>query len=219
MRSVIRKAREGATGNSPADRLLSSALHLFYSDGVRAVGVDRLIVDAGIAKASFYAHYRSKQDLVDAYLLAWGSGWIGWLTDEIESRTANPTGRLMATFDALEAFARDREFRGCAFANALADSGGEAESIRRRAKEHKRILAHLLTEQATAAGAADPAALGTTTLLLLDGALVTCARERNTSAVGHARELVAGLIEGGDGSPQRRTAARSARIRPRYSTS
>ena len=199
------RARGGGESDTPSARLLATALHLFYANGIRAVGVDRLIADAGVAKASFYAHYPSKQDLVDTYLKAWGEAWLEWLDEAMEGRSARPVEQLIGLFDALEDMARDRQFRGCAFTNALADAGGEANSVRKLARDHKKALAKLIETRAAAAGVEDPRAAAASAVLLIDGAMVGAARERSTTVVRHGREVFEMVLSGYPGPGSRST--------------
>src|SRR5690242_13103389 len=102
------------------DRILDTAYDLFSRHGIRAVGVDRIIAESGVAKMSLYRHFPSKDDLVIAFLDTRHERWAeAWLATELERRTDTPTGRLLAMFDLLgEWFARE-DFEGCSFVKVM----------------------------------------------------------------------------------------------------
>jgi AcrR family transcriptional regulator len=101
--------------------LLEVAERLFYAHGYRAVGVDRLIAEADVAKATFYRHFPTKDDLVVAVLDARDSRWRQELAEQLVARAPDPRDRPLAVFDVLaEQFASDG-FRGCAFLNTMVE--------------------------------------------------------------------------------------------------
>src|SRR2546421_9625095 len=96
-------------------RLLETAEELFYADGIRAVGLERILSTSGVGRASFYRHFTGKDELVVAVLRERDRQWRAWLAD----RVAALGGQPLCVFDALaERFAR-ADFRGCAFINAM----------------------------------------------------------------------------------------------------
>ena len=102
--------------------ILEVAERLFYAEGYRAVGVDRLIAEADVAKATFYRHFRTKDDLLVAVLEARDARFREWLARRVEALAADPRDRPLAVFDALaELFAAD-DFRGCAFLNTMVEA-------------------------------------------------------------------------------------------------
>src|SRR6476646_2870532 len=104
---------------SAHDRLLAAANELFYEEGVHTVGIDRVIERAGVAKASLYSAFGSKDGLVRAYLLARHALWRDRVTQAL-TRATTPRERLLGVFDALGELVAEPEFRGCAFINASA---------------------------------------------------------------------------------------------------
>src|SRR2546423_9698527 len=102
----------------PRERMLAEAFMLFYANGIRAVGVDLLIARAGVAKASFYRYFRSKRELILAYVDLREDAWLAWLQEEVEEGEATPATRLLVIFDALGELFTDPEYRGCAVINA-----------------------------------------------------------------------------------------------------
>lgn len=174
---------------------MRTALQLFYSDGVRAVGIDRLIAEADVAKASFYAHFKSKQDLVVAYLEAWSNGWMSWMTDRVRAAGGGSTEGVGGLFDGLEALFKDPEYRGCAFANALAEVGGEMPGVRTIGQAHKRRVADLIAGVLSGGNRAEGRTLAQQIVLVMDGAMATAARDRTAAAARQARAAAELLVE------------------------
>src|ERR1700754_2329559 len=97
------------------ERLLRTAEQLFYAEGVRAVGVERLLTVSGVGRASFYRHFASKDDLVVAVLRNYDEAWRGWLTQRVQELGGDP----LAVFDALAERFASADFRGCASINTM----------------------------------------------------------------------------------------------------
>ena len=114
------RANQGSRGRvSARDRLLKAADELFYAHGIGAVGIDRVIATAGVAKMSLYNHFDSKDDLVAAWLERRHDQWMGWLRGCVAK--APPASRPLAVFDALDEWFHTDDFRGCAFINVAAE--------------------------------------------------------------------------------------------------
>lgn len=177
---------------SPGGRLLATAMDLLYREGIRAVGVDRLILEAGVAKATFYSHYRSKQALICASLESWDAAWMGMIDEHVDRYEPGTVDRLLAVFDFLHAIALDPDYRGSPFANALAEAGADVE-VRRICRRHGDRLRRKLEHLAGESGAADPAALAAALTLVIDGAMVAAVRDGGTRAVGTARTMAEAL--------------------------
>src|SRR6201995_6026550 len=152
---------------SARERLLDAADELFYKEGIHIVGIDRVIEQAGVAKASLYSTFGSKDELVRAYLtrryLNRRTRITEWLT-----RYDNPRDRLLGVFDALGDSIAQPTYHGCAFANATAESspGSVAEQV---TQEYRGWTRAMFTDLARDAGAADPGALGARLHLLYHG--------------------------------------------------
>src|SRR6202051_4246556 len=109
-----------ARGLSARERLLAAASELFYAEGIHTVGIDRVIEKAGVAKASLYGTFGSKDELVLAYL----QGRADARRRRIEARVARhdaPRDKILSIFDLLAERVREPSFRGCAFVNATAE--------------------------------------------------------------------------------------------------
>jgi len=110
-----------APAGTARERLLATADRLFYEDGFNSVGIDRVIEEAGVAKATLYSAFGSKEGLIVAYLR-------GRLerrqerTREALAKFDTPRERVLAVFDVLDSFIHEPGFNGCAFMNASAEA-------------------------------------------------------------------------------------------------
>ncbi|WP_437274562.1 helix-turn-helix domain-containing protein [Sorangium sp. So ce375] len=174
--------------------ILAVAERLFYAEGYRAVGVDRLIAEADVAKATFYRHFRTKDDLLVAVLEARDARFREWLARRVEALAADPRDRPLAVFDALaELFAAD-DFRGCAFLNTMVEVASRSHPAHEAAQRHKQRLIDYFEELLREAGVPAASALSPQLLLLIDGAIVTAVREGGPGAAARARSLAETLI-------------------------
>jgi AcrR family transcriptional regulator len=186
--------REAAKTRRPARaRLLDAANELFYNEGVHTVGIDRVIEQAGVAKASLYNTFGSKDELVKAYLETRQANVTGRILQAVD-RYDTPRDRLLAVFEGQgELFARPG-YRGCAFARASAESvpGDPAELA---AQAHRSWVRGLLTDLAAQAGAPDPAALASQLHLLYDGSAQSARIDHDPAVAGIARTAAAALLD------------------------
>ena len=188
---AIREAAE--TRRSARERLLEAANELFYNEGVHTVGIDRVIEQAGVAKASLYNTFGSKDELVKAYLEMRQANVTGRIMAAID-RHDTPRERLLAVFEGQgELFARPG-YRGCAFARASAESvpGDPAELA---AQAHRSWVRGLLTDLAAQAGAPDPALLASQLHLLYDGSSQSARMDHDPAVAGVARAAAAALLD------------------------
>jgi AcrR family transcriptional regulator len=179
-------------GPSARDRLLDAANELFYDEGVHTVGIDRVIERAGVAKASLYNTFGSKDELVRAYLERRHEGSSARITRYLE-RYTTPRERLLGVFEAQGELFADPGFRGCAFVSASAESPGEAVS--RAADDYRGWVRGLLTGLAREAGAAEPEKLGRQLYMLYDGASLSARMDHDPSSAVTARAAAATLLD------------------------
>jgi len=175
------------------DRILDTAFRLFYARGPKAVGVDLIIAEAGVAKATFYKHYPSKDELVLAYLDKVDGIWTGQLHAAAEASGPEPSDQLVGLFDALGTACRREGYRGCAFINAGAQAT-PGTAIHDRTVTHKQAVLAWVTDLAEQAGVADPTALARSLTLLLDGGLADGALAADPAAVVAAKETARLLV-------------------------
>ena len=172
-------------------QILSAAGALFYREGIRAVGIDRIIEEAKVAKATLYRHFPSKDHLVAAYLEDRHNRVIRSLREVLDAPT--PRHQIQLIFERLYEKADSPEFRGCAFALAVAEHG-DSERVVSIARKHKKTVRDIfLTIMSEAdAGLESPAAHLS---LLYEGALATVAVERDPTAVLIARDCALAVFD------------------------
>jgi AcrR family transcriptional regulator len=156
-------------GSDARERILETAERLFYRDGYRAVGVDRIIAESGVAKMTLYRHFRSKDELIAAYLERANHQLLEWIEGLIAPH-ADPRAALIAVFNGVAKLASSPECLGCAFVGAAAEFPEPEHPGHRVALEHKRAVGARLRALAEAAGATDPDELAEELLLVMDGA-------------------------------------------------
>ena len=179
---------------SPArERILDTAFRLFYARGIRAVGVDLIIAESGVAKATFYKHFPSKDTLVVAYLDKVDGIWTGQLHAAAEAAGTDPADQLVGLFDALETACRNDGYRGCAFINAAAESQ-PGTPVHERTVAHKQAVLAWIRGLAAEAGARDPHALARSLTLLLDGGLADGALSADPAAAVAAKDSARALV-------------------------
>jgi AcrR family transcriptional regulator len=180
------------TKRSPRERLLQAAGELFYAEGIQSVGIDRVIEHAGVAKASLYSTFGSKEGLVCAYLGERHARTLGRLRSAVDA-VEDPVARILAVFDAQAQIFRMPDFRGCAFTAAAAEApaGGRVDEA---AESYRRDIRALFTELATAAGARDPALLASQLQLIYDGGGLAANLDRNPAIAAPVRAAAAALI-------------------------
>lgn len=148
---------------------------------MQTVGIDRIIEHAGVAKASLYNTFGSKEELVRAYLEARHARTLDRLRRAVDRHT-DPRARLLAVFDAQrEQFSRP-DFHGCAFAAASAEAprGGLVEQA---TEDYRGATRALLAELAEQAGVPDPATLARQLQLIYDGAALAARVDRDRAVV------------------------------------
>jgi len=177
--------------DSPArERILETAYELFSRRGVRAVGVDTIIAESGVAKMTLYRHFASKDELVLAFLARREERWTrGWLAAEVRSRAADGAGRLLAIFDVFDEWFHRDDFEGCSFINVLLEMPDPDSSLNRACAGHLVVIRGFLAELAVEAGVADPEELARRWHILMKGSIVAAGegdREaaRSAKAVG-----------------------------------
>jgi AcrR family transcriptional regulator len=192
------------SNRSARDRLLDAANELFYEHGVHTVGIDTIIERAGVAKATLYSAFGSKEELVRAYLDARHASRRATVLAEMALHD-DPRGKLLAVFDGLVATVKQPGFRGCAFANASAESEPDSAAAE-VTREVRRWLLGVMAEQATALAVADPAGLARQLTLLYDGALAQSRLDHRPAAATAAKAAARALIDAA--APAERTSRR-----------
>ena len=175
------------------DRILATAFRLFYAQWLRAAGIDTIIAESGVAKATFYKYFPAKEDLILAYLEKVDGVWTGQLHAAAEAAGPDPAARLVGLFDALASACRRDGYRGCAFINAAAESASGTR-IHERTVAHKEHVRAWIRDLAVQAGAPDPDQLARSLALVLDGGLASGVLDADPAAAVAARHAAAQLV-------------------------
>lgn len=185
----------------PRDRIIDTAMRLFYSQGIKATGVDTLIAQSGIAKMTFYKHFPSKHALVMEFLKRRDAEWLGWFHRRLEAGGKTGKDRLLAVFDVLGEWFSDPDFRGCAFINTVAETRDAKTEEHHCALAHKKSLALDLERIAREAGMADAKRISQELLLLIEGAIVSAQMQGSPQPARTAKAIAQRILEKrGDGN-------------------
>jgi AcrR family transcriptional regulator len=157
---------EEATRRPPRARILETATRLFYTEGVHTVGIDRIIATAGVAKATFYHHFPSKDDLVRAYVADQSSSQRAAIST---ISAASPRATLTAVFAAMCDMGSGPDYRGCPYINAAAEYPDPAHPVRQAIAEHRHWLRDHYKDLLVADGNPDPDRTADILMLLRDG--------------------------------------------------
>jgi AcrR family transcriptional regulator len=188
-----------ATGRAPArparERILETAYELFSHRGVHDVGIDELIERAGVAKATLYRHFPSKDDLVLAFLEQREQLWTyGWVEAEARRRGETPAEQLLAIFDLFDEWFHGDDFEGCSFINILLEFGNVDHPIARASAVYLENIRSVVRTLALEAGLRDPDAFALSWHILMKGSIVQAA-EGDREAAQRAQALGRLLIE------------------------
>ncbi|MFJ9870994.1 TetR/AcrR family transcriptional regulator [Streptomyces sp. NPDC101165] len=167
-------------GLSPRERLVGAASRLFYYEGVRAVGVERLIAEAGVTKVTFYRHFAAKDDLVVAYLLT-KDAYYKEVAEPL-SAAHPPAEAIDLIFEAIAEHARERGFRGSPFLNAAAEYPDADHPVRILVTAHRDWIRGLFRDLLTRLGHTDPESAAGALLMLYDGAMAAGYLDDSTAA-------------------------------------
>jgi AcrR family transcriptional regulator len=184
----------GARGAVARDALLKSAIRLFCRDGISATGIEAIIVSSGVARATLYKHFGSKDALVAAALEEEGTAWRAWFFARMAQVEGPPRERLLAIFDVLgEWFVRDDYF-GCALMNAVAEYRNQKVAVLSVTRAHKQPVVEFIQGLCAGAGAKDAKALASQIDLIMDGAIIKALVSRSAQPAKDARAIAGALL-------------------------
>ncbi len=175
-------------------RILDTAFRLFYARGIRAAGVDLLIAESGVAKATFYKHFPTKDSLVLAYIQEVDRIWTGQLHAAADAAGDDPAEQLVGLFDALTTACRRDGYRGCGFINAAAETPA-GTPVHDLVVAHKQAVLAWIADLARRAGVDDPQGLARSLTLLLDGGLASGALDADPDAARQAAATARQLVD------------------------
>ncbi|WP_374769983.1 TetR/AcrR family transcriptional regulator [Streptomyces sp. NBC_01463] len=163
----------GTAGGSTSEaraRLLGTATRIFYAEGIHSVGVDRIIAEAQVTRATLYRHFAGKEELVLAYLDQADKG----IRAQVAAAAASDepaADRVRAVARSITEGIRSPGFRGCAFLNAVAEYADPAHPIHRAVLAHRQWFLDTVTELLARAGCEPADAAGRHLVMLRDGAM------------------------------------------------
>ena len=174
------------------ERLLEAASRLFYAEGVHTVGVDRIIEEAGVAKASLYKTFGSKDALVQAYLTGRHERTTGRIVAAL-ALVDDPREKILTLYDVQATMFVEPGYRGCAFVAAASESA-PGDTAEEAAAVYRGWMRALFVDLAEQVGASEPRVLGRQLHLLWDGASLSARMERDWSVAADARAAAAALV-------------------------
>lgn len=124
----------------PRERILLTAHELFYREGIRATGIDRVIAESGVAKVTFYRHFPSKAGLIREFLAYRHQLWMAWFVDALQRHG----GGANALSPALAEWFGAQGFRGCAFINSVTELGGSMPEVVEITRCHKQEMTDVI---------------------------------------------------------------------------
>ncbi|MGZ4979080.1 MAG: TetR/AcrR family transcriptional regulator [Methylobacter sp.] len=177
------------------DKILQAASELFYSQGIRATGVDAIAKAANTTKMSLYKYFPSKDELVLAFLRKRDEDFRAWFVDRVNAKADTPKAKLLAVFDVIGEWMAIPEFRGCAFINASAEFPLEANPVHQVSAEFYDHFRNYMADLAGQCGSRAPENLALQLSLLVEGAIVSEQMKRRSGSAGQARQAAVVLIE------------------------
>jgi AcrR family transcriptional regulator len=184
---------------SPKERIIETATRLFYQQGYNNTGINQILEEAQVAKASLYLHFGSKEVLGEEYLKAARVEWFGAL-EKWTAKKKSPIQKVLACFDFLEYALRTNEFRGCKFINMLAELADSNSNMQKQILEHKAKLRNYIKdfvkESLGSENVDHKEIVGDSVYLLFEGAIVESKIYKDTWPVKSAKKLVKILLEG-----------------------
>jgi len=176
------------------DQILETASELFYSQGIKATGVETIVKAAGTTKMTLYKYYPSKDDLIIAFLRKRDADFTNWFVAQVNSKADQPIDKLSAIFEIIGEWLAIPQFRGCAFINASAEFPIENNPVQKVSAEFYEKFRNYIAELARMAGATNPENLAQQLALLIEGAIVSEQMKRGSGAIVSARQAAVILI-------------------------
>lgn len=192
---------ETSMPSAARESIIKTAMNLFYENGYKATGINEVISESKIAKATFYSHFPSKELLCLEVLRRRHEGEMAQVITHVESKKT-PLGRFLAPIEFIGPWLEGNNFRGCAFLNMASEEPNEASAIRTEGRRHYEQLRLLLSDLSSALIASDPARynrleprrLSDTYLTEMTGAIALTQIYSDLWPVRHASKQIRALI-------------------------
>ena len=174
---------------SVKERVIEAASRLFYNEGYNQTGINQIVAEANVAKASMYQHFRSKEDIAVAYLHGRHIMWMGQLQSFV-AKNADGKEKLIGSFDYLMDWLEDVGYRGCGFQNIICDIPLDHQKIKDQVQLHKSELRqwiHTQVKEDNSLSVKDAEALGDEILVLQEGAIILSQIQKESWPIATAR--------------------------------
>jgi len=179
------------------ERIIDAASHLFYFEGYNQTGINQILKESGASKDSMYRHFDSKEDVAVTYLKNRHVMWMGKLLDYTKSKKTNKE-KFIASFDYLNDWLTDVEFRGCGFQNIICDLPQDQQKIKDQVVLHKnelRDLIHDLMKDENEYSTKEAKQLGDEIFVLMEGAIILSQIQRNNWPIISAKRTCMRLLQ------------------------
>lgn len=180
---------------SKKEHILNVASDLFYKQGIRATGVDQVAAESQIVKMTLYNNFKSKDELVLAYLLRQDEMWREWFSQSIDKMSQTTKGKLVAIFDVLEEWFQEPDFNGCAFIKTASEFSNPTHPYNEAANKYKTYLKDYIMNLVQQSDVKHPEMLGNGIYLLVEGAITITMLQTDPMAAQHGKEIASLLIE------------------------
>ncbi|WP_438447289.1 TetR/AcrR family transcriptional regulator [Gorillibacterium sp. sgz5001074] len=180
---------------SAKERILRVASDLFYKEGVRAVGIDRIIEESGVAKASFYRNFPTKDSLIVAYLELRNGKRIDSITEAIRKHPDSPRDQLLSLLQDMAERMKAPEFRGCPFMNAVVEFPDLEHPGHRSAVDNRHRTWGMVEEIAREGKVKNPVELAAQIRILSDGAMMSAYIDKDSFRPDYFLSAARRLIE------------------------
>ena len=179
---------------SARTRLLDTARTLFYQRGVNNVGIDEILRESGVAKATLYKHFQNKDALILEFMRQGDERWLLWLSERVAALEPDPARRPLAVFDVLQEWFALPRFRGCLLTNAAVELADPLHAAHDLLRVHKARVREYLQTLLQGAGHPDPETGARTLQLLIEGATLQARTQQDPQVAQEARAMARTLL-------------------------
>jgi AcrR family transcriptional regulator len=194
---VLRRSH-GPARASARERLLAAASQLFHENGVQATGVDSIVSEAGVAKATFYRHFPSKDDLVVAWLRDPRTRWLDRIRADVDASSVDAAKRIPLFFEIVADWLETESYRGSPYLNTMNEIRDPAHPARRIIREYFQEVEDYLEGLLEVAGYRDSRTLAAEIETLVTGSISIAVARSNGAPVFAARDAAVRLLATAD---------------------
>ena len=182
--------------------IIEASLKLFYQYGFHAIGIGKILEEAGVSKAELQEHFHSKEELIVTALLFYHDQFLDQLKRFVKSRERHSTDDLLSVFDFVEQVFNGDHFYGCIFTNAVVEFSDRSETIHGVCRRYKQTITDFFRHLAKKANTKNPVELAEKLSILLDGAIVTAQVSGKKDSAQKAKEIASLLIQSESAPPR-----------------